>query len=106
MGGQICQDAQRDNCTGDVSSVEMLDMSLGAWQSFAVPLAQVIDYSQVAILDYDLGVFLATNDAVNNALFRRVQPSDYHDDYHNDYNDHDNAGRTTGVHSIRVGRVG
>ena len=65
LGGALCPDAQDKNCTFTVSSVEMLDMSLGAWQSFPVPLGMAIDLSQSAVLDHQLGMSQRTNGTVN-----------------------------------------
>ena len=64
MGGRLCQDAQ-GNCGGNTASVDMLDMSLGAWQHFSVSLGAVADTLQTTLLDYALGALLATDCTVN-----------------------------------------
>ena len=54
MGGRICPSAQPNNCTA-TSSVEMFDMSQGAWQPFSVPLGRAADVFQITMLDHELG---------------------------------------------------
>ena len=73
MGGYVCQDAQWDNCTGIVSSVEMLDVSIGTWQPFAVPLGRATEFVQSAMLDDELGALQGMYDTVNDCLFRTVR---------------------------------
>ena len=65
MGGELCQDAQVSSCGGNTASVDMLDMSLGAWQQFPVSLGTVADTLQTALLDYALGALLTTDCIVN-----------------------------------------
>ena len=65
LGGYLCQGAQVENCTV-TSSVEVLDMSQGAWQSFSVPLGRADGAFQFAVLDNELGALLRTNDTVND----------------------------------------
>ena len=48
------------------SSVEMLDMSQGAWQPFPVSLGRATEEFQAAVLDYELGMFLRTKCTVND----------------------------------------
>ena len=74
-GGILCQDAQQSNCT-QTASVEMLDMSLGAWQTFSVPLGRTADNFQIAMLDYELGALQRTNGIVNEHFFRQLRLSD------------------------------
>ena len=73
FGGRVCPSAQESNCT-NTTVVEMLDMSLGAWQPFPVSLGRAVydnDYTfQSAILDYELGACLRANGTVNDRLFR------------------------------------
>ena len=65
LGGLLCQDAQGSNCA-TTSSVEVLDMSQGAWQSFPVPLGRATHLFQFAMLDDELGASWRTNGAVND----------------------------------------
>ena len=80
LGGHICQDARAsNNCTFNLS-VEMLDMSLGKWQTSPVSLRGVAKYFQIAMLDHQLGASRRTDDTVNemtfqeNATIRPQQP--------------------------------
>ena len=68
LGGYLCEDAHRRNCTGLTSTVEMLDMSLGKWQKFPVSLGRVDSLFQTAMLDHELGASLKTNNTVNNCF--------------------------------------
>ena len=55
LGGTLCQDEEAESCIGSTASVEMLDMSLGAWQAFPVPLGEIDSWFQFATLDHELG---------------------------------------------------
>ena len=64
FGGCLHENAQEYDCT-DVSSVEALNMSVGVWQAFDVPLDRSDDFFQIATLDDDIGASLRTNDNVD-----------------------------------------
>ena len=67
MGGRVCQSVHGNNCTF-TSSVELLDVSAGAWKPFPVPLGKVVDYPQFATLDHELGAWQRMNGTVNDRL--------------------------------------
>ena len=80
LGGSLCYGAQMDNCT-TTSSVEMLNMSAGAWQRSSALLGRAADGSQIAVLDLEFGMWQRTNDTVNDCLFRRMRPFEHDDEY-------------------------
>ena len=77
MGGRVCQDAQENNCA-ITTAVEVLDVSLGSWQSFPVPLGRGAfdnDFKfQIAILDNALGTSLQMKDSVNKRFSDQCNP--------------------------------
>ena len=65
VGGLLCENAQGFDCKF-TTSVEMLDMSIGAWQSFPVSLGRATYLFEPAVLDHQLGTLLSTNCTVTD----------------------------------------